>query len=71
MNTINTNLNVNAYQQQVGFDRLSETYLSSPQGSGSSALKGSLETQEMIQGEIAQMMKEITPHLGQNIDIEA
>ena len=40
-------------------------------GAASSALKGSMEMQEMIQGELAQMMREITPHLGQNIDVEA
>lgn len=53
------------------FDKLSAAYNSKPQGAASSAFKGSLETQEMIQGTISQMMKEVTPHLGQNLDIQA
>lgn len=55
----------------IGFDKLAGAYPTKPMGAASSALKGSLETQEMIQGELAQMMKDITPHLGQNIDVEA
>lgn len=43
--------------------------MSSVSSSVSSGLKGALETQEMIQGELAQMMKDVTPHLGQNVDI--
>ncbi len=56
---------------QVGFDRLAEAYSSKPLGSGTSALKGSLENQEMAQREIAEMMKDVSPHLGRNIDMEA
>lgn len=56
---------------QPNIDKLSAAYPSKPMGASSSALKGSLETQEMIQADLAQMMKEITPYLGQNIDIEA
>jgi hypothetical protein len=52
-----TNLDTNT----VGFDKLA---------AAASALKGSIETHEMIQGEIQQMMKELQPHLGQNIDVE-
>ena len=56
---------------QVGFDKLSATYPSKPSGASSSALKGSMETQEMVQGRISEMMREVTPHLGQQIDVEA
>jgi hypothetical protein len=57
--------------QSVGFDKLTEAYPSKPGGAGMSALKGSIGMQEMIQGELAEMMKELQPHLGQNIDVEA
>jgi hypothetical protein len=65
ISTLNTGAN------SIGFDKLSEAYPSKPMGAASSALKGSLETQEMVQKDIAQMMKDITPHLGQNIDVQA
>ncbi|MCP5103621.1 MAG: hypothetical protein GY950_09595 [bacterium] len=65
MSTINHSINT------VGLDKLAEAYPNKPIGAASSALKGSLETQEMVQGNIAEMMKEISPHLGQNIDVEA
>lgn len=55
----------------VGFDKLAEAYPSKEVGAASSALKGSLEVQEMVQKDIAQMMKDVTPHLGQQIDISA
>lgn len=55
----------------VSFDRLAEAYPSKSMGSGMSALKGSLGSYEMVQTELQQMMRELTPHLGQNIDIEA
>lgn len=65
ISAINTNVS------NVGFDKLAETYPTKPMGASASALKGSIETQEMIQGELAEMVKEVTPHLGQNIDVEA
>jgi len=55
----------------VGFDKLAETYPTKGMGAASSALKGSLEVQEMVQKDIARMMRDITPHLGQQIDISA
>ena len=55
----------------VSFDRLAEAYPTKPLGAAASALKGSMGVQEMVQGELQQMMQELTPHLGQNIDIEA
>jgi hypothetical protein len=55
----------------VSFDRLAEAYPTKPMGAAASALKGSLGVQEMVQGELQQMMRELAPHLGQNIDIEA
>jgi len=54
----------------INFDRLAEAYPNNLMGAGTSALKGSLGAQEMIQSEIQQMMRELTPHLGQNLDIE-
>ena len=62
---------INSSISNVGFDKLTEAYPTKPMGASASALKGSLETQEMVQGELAEMVKEITPHLGQNIDVEA
>ena len=55
----------------VSFDRLASAYPNQAMGSGMSALKGSLGSYEMVQTELQQMMRELTPHLGQNIDIEA
>ena len=55
----------------VGFDKLASTYPSKAAGASSSALKGSLESQEMIQKGISKMMKDVQPHLGQSIDMEA
>ena len=62
---------VNSSVSNINFNKLSASYPTKPMGAASSALKGSMEMQEMIQGELAQMMREITPHLGQNIDVEA
>ncbi len=56
---------------QVGFDKLASTYPNKPMGASASALKGSMETQEMVQKDISQMMKDVTPHLGHNLDVEA
>ncbi len=56
---------------QVNFDKLSAAYPSKPSGAGSSALKGSMEVHEMQHRELQDMMKELTPHLGQNVDMEA
>jgi hypothetical protein len=55
----------------VNFDRVAETYPGKSMGAAATALKGSMGVQEMVQGELQQMMRELTPHLGQNIDIEA
>jgi len=57
--------------QSIGFDKLAAAYPTKQMGAASSGLKGALETQEMIQSDIAQMMRDVTPHLGQNIDVEA
>lgn len=65
ISAINTNIS------SVGYEKLAGAYPTKPMGAASSALKGSMEMQEMIQGELAQMMRDITPHLGQNIDVEA
>ena len=55
----------------VSFDKLAETYPTKQMGAGTSALKGSMGTHEMVHNELQQMMREISPHLGQNIDVEA
>jgi len=52
-------------------DKLASAYSSQSQGAASGALKGSIDSQEMIQGTLAQRRREVTPHLGQNLDIEA
>ncbi len=39
------------------------------QAAGMSALKASINIEAQTQLELVQMMKELTPHLGQNIDI--
>ncbi len=54
----------------VGFDKLSAAYASNP-STGTSALKGALNTQILQQAELSEMMREATPHLGQNVDMEA
>ena len=56
---------------QPNIDKLAAAYPSNPQGASSSALQGSLGAHEMIQGNLQEMMREVTPHLGQNLDIEA
>ncbi|MCP5048666.1 MAG: putative motility protein [bacterium] len=53
----------------VGFDTLSAAYPTQA-GSGTSALKGANETHEMVHTNLSQMMKDVNPNLGQNIDIE-
>ena len=53
----------------IGFDKLAEAYPGKQMGAASSALKGSMDVQEMIQKDIAQMMKDVSPHLGQQLDI--
>ncbi len=50
---------------------LEKAYSNAQIGAATSALKGALEVQEVIQMELMQMMKELSPHLGQNIDITA
>jgi hypothetical protein len=65
ISVVNTNIS------SVGYEKVTGAYPTKSMGAASSALKGSIETQEMIQGELAQMMRDITPHLGQNIDVEA
>jgi hypothetical protein len=62
-----TSMNVNT----VSFDKLAEVYPTRQMGTGTSALKGSMGTHEMVQTELQEMMRELTPHLGQNIDVEA
>lgn len=55
----------------VGFDRLAAAYSEKPGTVGTSALKGSIKIQKMIQNNLSEMMRDITPKLGQNIDVEA
>lgn len=55
---------------QVGFDKLNAAYQSKPAGAASGALKGSMEVHEMVHQDLSKMMREVQPHLGQNLDIE-
>lgn len=64
MNSVNTYNN-------VSFDKLAQAYPAKTAGASASALKGSMSTQKMIHSELQQMMKDLTPHLGQTIDVEA
>jgi hypothetical protein len=50
---------------------LSSAYPTAQVGAAVTGLKGALETQQMIQANLAAMMQDITPHLGQNIDVMA
>jgi hypothetical protein len=43
---------------------------SAPGSVGVSALKGAMNVEAMVQGNLSQMLREATPHLGQNLDIE-
>jgi hypothetical protein len=61
------NINTN----NVSFDKLAEAYPTKSMGAGASALKGSMGAHKMVHTELQQMMSELTPHLGQNIDVEA
>jgi hypothetical protein len=67
MNTINpiNNQNINS----VG--KLASAYPTKQMGASASGLKGALETQEMIQQGLSKMMRDVTPHLGQNVDVRA
>ena len=56
---------------QVGFDKLNAAYQSKPVSAGAGALKGSMEVHEMVHQDLSQMMREVQPHLGQNLDVEA
>jgi len=55
----------------VGFDKLSAAYSSGQTSSGTSALKGAMNTQKIVQGKLSEMLRDVTPHIGQNIDTEA
>jgi hypothetical protein len=55
----------------IGFDQLNAAYGSSQVSTGASALKGAMNTQKMIQNSLSQMLREVTPHLGQHINVEA
>ncbi len=55
----------------VSFDKLAQAYPSKPTAAGTSALKGAMEMQEIIQNDLTEMMRDITPHLGQNVNMEA
>ncbi len=55
----------------IGFDKLAAAYTSKPGTVGTSALKGSMNVQKMIQNNLSKMMADVTPKLGQNIDMEA
>jgi hypothetical protein len=63
--TATSNLNT------VSFDSLEAAYPTKQMGAAASALKGSLGSHEMVHNELQQMLREITPHLGQNIDVSA
>lgn len=55
----------------IGFDQLNAAYGSSEVASGTSALKGAMNTQKMIQASLSEMLREVTPHLGQHVNVEA
>lgn len=61
----------NTSANAVTFDQLSEAYTSKPVSAGMSALKGSMGNHEMVHQDLQEMMKDLTPHLGQNVDVEA
>ncbi len=65
INSLSNNLNTTALEKS------SFAYPTAQVGAGISGLKGALETQEMIQANLAEMMRDITPYLGQNIDVMA
>lgn len=52
---------------QISLEKLEQTNTRA----GMAALKGALQTQEMIQAEILQMLQQIRPELGTNINITA
>ena len=54
----------------VGFDKLSAAYQSN-KATGGSALKGAMNIQKMLANDLSAMMRDATPHLGQNVDTEA
>ncbi|MCP4214988.1 MAG: putative motility protein [bacterium] len=56
---------------QVDFDKLTAAYPSKSSTDGTSAAKGAMEVQEMVQEDLSKMMRDVTPHLGQNLDLEA
>jgi hypothetical protein len=55
----------------AGMNAVAALQTSESHGSvGVSALKGAMNVQAMVQGNLSEMLREAAPHLGQNLDIE-
>lgn len=60
-------MEITSLAAEITLEKMAQSY----QKHQVSVLKGAMESQEMIQAELAAMMKDVLPNLGQNVNTVA
>jgi hypothetical protein len=60
-------MEITSFAAEITLEKMAQTYQKHQVG----VLKGAMEAQEMIQAELAAMLRDIQPQLAQNVDIQA